>query len=175
MKKGIVVIFLLITVFLTGCPTQHLRTNGVYSMGPLEPSHELYLIAQVYYQTPPPGFHPAEFIWTLDDKLNGNASLTVFNEKDFNILLLQYDFSFNISDLTIQKTDEKIIYQGTLLSNQDISISIDIVVEEYDAEITENNKTFYFDRRVAHIVLYKKSEILGYFKGATMNLKKWAH
>ena len=170
--KSLSLLIVLASGLLIGCPAiTHLRTNGVYSVGPEEPAHELYLIAQVYYQTPPPGFHPAEFKWSMKNVFQGQATLTVFDETNFDHSLLTYDFNFSVSDLMIQKRDQKMTYQGHLVSRQDASIAIDVLVEEYEVSMTEKTKTFDFDRRDLSLILYQNSEILGRYKGATMSLK----
>lgn len=173
MTRSSLLIFLASLFLLTGCPAKHLRTNGVFSVGPDQPSRELTLIAQVYYQTPPQGFHPAEFKWDFEKETAGHASFIVFDENNFNQDLMHTDFYFTLADITIQKTDQKITYQGRLVSQQDPGLWIDVTVEEYEAKMEDKTKEFYFDRRDATLTLYKESEILGRYTGATMDLKRW--
>ncbi|HBQ20454.1 MAG: hypothetical protein A2Z91_04930 [Deltaproteobacteria bacterium GWA2_38_16] len=165
LKQGIVIGFLFFSVIFTGCylPFPYAKVNGVFSVGEKERSHEEYLIAQVYYETPPAGFHPAEFEWDLH---SATASLLVFN-------LFFYRFWVDLKNVRVREENKKIIYEGTFISLEDASVLLQFRVSEYEVQMEENSRVFFFDRRDFDLTLSKKETVLGYFKGAEMHLKKW--
>ncbi len=157
---------------MTGCLEQSAKINGVFSLGEKEYSREEYLIAQVYYHLPLPNFYPAEFQW---DGKAGVAHLSVWKHEAESERMIAYDFMFDPKELEKKKHKEgnKTIYEATLFSLQSPQIFIEGIIRDYKVDIDDKYRIFYFDREDMDVTLHDQDKIIGYFKGAKMDLLRW--
>ncbi|OGQ18389.1 MAG: hypothetical protein A3B70_03155 [Deltaproteobacteria bacterium RIFCSPHIGHO2_02_FULL_40_11] len=167
LKAGIRVLCLMgMCVYLCACPFDEQKINGVYFEGSVQPPKELFMLAQVYYQTPPQNFSPAVFSWNLKDLF---SKLEIYDPKDFKTPKYKLHFSLPLKDIAMETDGESVHYRGKFFATEDSNYTAFMHVWEHPVEIFENGKTWHFLRRDMEVCLWYKDEIIGWFKGASMN------
>ncbi len=160
------VLLCVFSLWLGGCPRELLnQINGVFYEGKEIPDKWKTLLSQTYYLNPQENFHPGVFDW---NKNIGHASLQVMDETKDLVNIHYFQFYFNQDSLREWEDEGKLITFGRIVSYEDPHVYIDVIVKDYEATITDQNKIFYFHRQDYEVTLMKAQEIAGHFRGALM-------